>query len=176
MEFDFRVTSGKVHLTDPCYEVDMSSRYGAYNVPARNGDWHVEVEHINSWGFRVKRWRAYHIEENKVNQLNCLSNVLYDNDFGVDSGQFGIFDSEIYDGDSEYDQPGFYRDCCDITLARDLCGVVSKRGFVSSSGFGDGCYDGYASYNANGELIKFVIDFIDENENDNARLFEEDED
>jgi hypothetical protein len=152
MEFDFQIISGKVNLSDPCYNVDTWC--GAYNVPARNGDWHVEVEHIDSFGNRVKQWKAYH--KDFRNQYG----VLMDVDFGVDSGQFGIFDSGIYNDNSEYDEPGFYRDCCDITLTKDSCGVVSEQGFVSSSGFGDGSYIGLASYDDNGDLTMFEIDFI----------------
>jgi hypothetical protein len=86
-------------------------------------------------------------------------------DFGVDSGQFGIFDASIYDGDSEYGQPGFYNDCCEATLTHDRCGTVgdlSQLGFVSSSGYGDGGYFGLGAFDENNNLVKFRITFIEE--------------
>jgi hypothetical protein len=161
MEFDFKITSGKVHLSDPCYKPGTSC--GLYDIPARIGNWHVKVDHINSFGNRVQRWKAYH-EDFKDEFPLSMSN-----EFGVDSGQFGIFDSEIYDSESSYGEHGFYNDCCENTLSNALCGVVSDQGFVSSSGYGDGGYVGFASFDSNGSLVSFEIEFIshvDEEEDD----------
>jgi len=161
MEFDFKITSGKVNLSDPCYK--PGTWCGLYDLPARIGNWHVTVDHITSFGNRVQRWKAYHEDFKDEFPLSMSKQ------FGVDSGQFGIFDSEIYDSESSYGEPGFYNDCCENTLSNALCGVVSDRGFVSSSGHGDGGYTGFASYDGNGNLVSFEIEFISHEE-------EEDED
>ena len=153
MKYEFRIESGQVHLSDPCY--DLSTWCGKYNVPAKNGTWFAEVLESNN---RIAQFGAYH-EDHEEDWVS-----FFDQDFGVDSGQFGIFDVEIYDPESDYDTPGFYRDCCDVTLSRAMCGVVQNRGFVSSTGWGDGSYSAEAKFDENGNLVKFMITFIGDEE------------
>jgi hypothetical protein len=155
MEFDFEITSGKVNLSDPCYGAELNW-CGFFNIPARNGNWHVEVEHTNR---RVKSWKAYH-DHAKTDGLP-ISRL-----YPVDSGQFGIFDSEIYVDPGEHNKPGFYRECCDTTFTRNSCGVVSNRGFVSSSGYGNSIYIGKAVYDENKDLVSFEIVFIRDNDDE----------
>jgi len=160
-EYTFKVTSGKINLTDPCYDEDTTC--GAYQVPAVNGTWCVSVAQKDG---RVSGFSA-HVEESYWNYESPMTA-----DFGVDSGQFGIFDCEIYDGKADYDSPGFYRDCCDLTCGDDQCGVVNDRGFVTSSGHGDGSYVGSASY-ADGLMKSFTMFFIEDEEDDLDNFGEE---
>lgn len=157
-KFTFDIQSGRVNLSDPCYAV--GTWCGAFSLPAKNGEWIVEPEErdMGKWGNRVASFTVCHKDH-----ADALMNVL-EFDFGVDSGQFGIFDSEIYEGDSDYNnEDGFYRECCDTTLSENRLGAVRNRGFVSSTGFGDGGYTGYGAFD-NDELVKFKIVFIGENE------------
>lgn len=153
--FQFEVKSGKVCLSDPCY--DKETWCGKYDVPAKNGVWFAEVSY-NDEG-RVSTVRYAH------NSIDSLANVgLTNQEFGVDSGQFGVFDSSIWEDASEWDDEAatFYGKCCDLTCnAEEGCGVVFGSGFVSSSGYGDGGYDGYLYYAADkpDELVAFYIDF-----------------
>jgi hypothetical protein len=162
MQYSFDVTSGKVNLSDPCY--DPGTWCAAFNIPAANGKWNVEIEHqdFGQWGVRNKSFIAYHQESSGGDK------VMMDVDFGVDSGQFGIFDTSIYhEVCGEYDDNScFYGKCCDVTLNQQTrCGVVDKGGFVTSSGFGDGSYEGYAIYNEKSELIYFSVNFCPNEEN-----------
>lgn len=153
--FSFQITSGKITLSDPCYtpdDPDSKIKCGEYNIPAKNGNWIAEVEYMPNCD-RVKSFSARLID------TPYFAQHIIDTEFGVDSGQFGIFDSSIYEP-GDYDEPGFYRDCCDITMSEDMCGDVYGLGFVSSSGWGDGGYYGTASYNPDtGEMVSFEIDF-----------------
>jgi hypothetical protein len=147
----FTINSGLVNLTDPCYSTDKWC--GLYNVPAKSGTWNVKVETFSD---RVSSWTAYHIDHE-----NDHTDYLVQ-DFGVDSGQFGIFDASNYIGDNDDDERKWYFDICDC---HDHCGntIPDGSGFVSSSGYGDGGYSGYGAYE-DGVLVKFTIVFIEEEE------------
>jgi len=169
MKFQFKISSGKVHLTDPCY--DTSTWCGKYNVPAKNGNWIAELsvldnEQTSGWGQRVAEFEVWHEDVRK----STLFPVPLDVDFGVDSGQFGVFDASTYIGDDEADKRKWYFKICDIT---DNMGGVTEdgTGFVSKTGYGDGGYEGEGAY-IDGELVYFKIVFIEGEEEDND---EEDE-
>jgi hypothetical protein len=152
-EFSFEINSGKVHLTDPCYKT--TTWCGAYNIPAKNGKWYAIPEDGESLGCIISAFTVYH-EDHKLDEVT----ELLDYDLGVDSGQFGIFDTSIYDENTSYDAPGFYRNCCDITLRYPSCGIIGDSGFVSSSGYGDGSYPGYGAFDKDNNLVKFCVRFV----------------
>jgi hypothetical protein len=174
----FEVTSGQVHITDPCY--DLSTWCGMYNAPAKNGLWNAEtvISDEGIWGKRVaelKVWHSAHSPE-FPEKLNA--------DFGVDSGQMGVFDVSIYEENCKYDESSdnFYTQCCKQTLEYSRSGVVGHinptdwigKGFVTSSGYGDGSYNGYAQYDGN-ELVAIKIVFISDPENEDE-VYDEDYD
>ena len=49
-----------------------------------------------------------------------------------------------------------------ITLSPKQAGVIKKRGVVSSSGFGDGCYDVFVSRNEDGKIVAASAIFFEE--------------
>jgi hypothetical protein len=154
-QFEFLVTSSKVCLSDPCYE--KGTWCGEYDVPALNGRWEVEVKHTDG---RVSEFTAYHKDHSGDTMFSCST------EYGVDSGQFGIFDSSIYEPETPFeDKDKFYGSACATTLCDERCGVVFGKGFVCRSGYGDGGYDGCAAYQF-GNLVKFSIVFIHEDEDD----------
>jgi hypothetical protein len=140
------VFSEKVVISDPCYDRDVwcmmndvsvvPGEYNAYALKNDEGD----------FGERVASILCFHNDyfntlfdamEEKWNEIDSI---------GVDSGQAGIFDDSIYPASEEeggeHDNPkSFYGECCEITLGEQQCGILkSKKGFVSSSGYGDGVY------------------------------------
>lgn len=156
MNQTFNVVSGKVCLSDPCYKV--GTWCGKYNVPAMNGKWLVSYEEIDK---TIYSFTAHHEDIHKI-----FYTADWINDLGVDSGQFGIFDASIYDGGGDFDEPGFYKDCCDATLSKANCGIIQGKGFVSSSGYGDGNYSAFALYSEEGELVSLNVVFVEEDEED----------
>jgi hypothetical protein len=121
----FEVVSGRVTLGDPCYESNKT-------VKAKNGPWTARVYKTDegSWGRRVSRVLVHH------EGFDPLARGLRSKraTFTVDSGQAGVFDFSRYGGEE------FYEDCCRATLSNRGVGFVPS-GFVSSSGYGDGCYE-----------------------------------
>lgn len=151
--FEFEVVTSKVCLSDPCYTKDTWC--GEYDIPALNGKWKAEVVRRDN---RIAEFRAFHVNHSAAKMFESST------DFGVDSGQFGIFDSSIYDPETDFeDKDKFYGAVCELTLSKEQCGVIFDKGFVSSSGYGDGGYVGWAAYE-HGNLVSFSIEFISEAE------------
>jgi len=88
---------------------------------------------------------------------------------GVDSGQIMIIDpcyinDEWVKGDWS-DKGSTYGKCCDITTKKGQAGQLNYKGghvglgVVASSGYGDGVYPVYATYNKEGRIMKLEIEF-----------------
>lgn len=167
---EFEITSGKVIVTDPCYEVGTWCQGTLDNVA--KGKWTAFVGRSDErmWGMRCAELTVVHDSyarryeqreqlerEEKFTKEACeKKGVKYSDIFafkplkwedskihvGVDSGQAGVFDADIYPKGEcgEYgDKESFYGQCCDTTLNWPGAGVI-KGGVVSSSGYGDGGY------------------------------------
>ena len=194
----FEVTSGKMVLSDPCYELGTWCQGVAENV--KNGTWVGVLEQSDegAWGVRNSILISMNVEAMKKNPLlerELMSSGDLINWGGVDSGQFGHFDFANYRKDEnaidvpkvwedEWEsQEGdkFYRACCYQTLeTEDSFGVV-PFGVLSSSGYGDGSYPTYGIKDENGEWVGFMTIFIgddedEDNEWEDEEEFEEEED
>lgn len=154
MEYDlitvgtFNVTSGKIIVTDPCYDMDVWCLIK--NISAKNGMWKGGIA-LNPEEGRVSRLMAFHSD---YYEQYCTGKwKLVKGDLGVDSGQCSIFDQKFYKknhgGDyvdptnKKYkDMPNFYSKCCWATFeTKHRSGIVDSSGIVSSSGYGDGSYN-----------------------------------
>lgn len=102
---------------------------------------------------------------------------------GVDSGQLMIVDPCYIKSDFEvdYDQetidaiqagspaevPLNYNGACAVTLGEDSAGSMMHGLAVAfSSGYGDGVYPVYATYNSDGRVVKVEIDMGFDEDND----------
>lgn len=142
----FEVTSGRLVLGDPCYETNPTFK-------ARKGLWTARVVKGDKgfWGERVQRVFVHHVD---FDPSDTSIRVKRQN-FSVDSGQAGVFDKNSYGGEEFYDQ------CCKSTLTKKQYGFL-RNGFVTSSGYGDGCY--FAKiHKISGEAVCLEIVFIIEN-------------
>lgn len=172
MEQKFEIKSGKVVLSDPCYELGTWCQGVINNV--KNGEWCAEATHVESWGRRVASLVSYHKDYPTTANDVMADGKILNFDGGVDSGQFGHFDFDGYRDDNSIigvpricpepeniiceDEP-WYSMCCDRTIGGDGFGVL-PLGVVSSSGYGDGSYDTFGIMNENGEYVAFATIFI----------------
>jgi len=96
------------------------------------------------WGDRIARVVVEHVEH-----AGAAGYQKLDFEVGVDSGQAGVFDLSHYWNDSVAPEVApeevWYSMCCAVTLSECSAGVV-PFGAVSSSGYGDGGYDGFAVF------------------------------
>jgi hypothetical protein len=158
----FRVNSGKLRITDPCYETDV---WCAGEIPAVNGIWNAKIVITNEgmWGDRVQRLICTHVGDGTKYYKNVKSAGL-PFEVGVDSGQAGVYDAEMFalNRGGEYDdKSSFYGRVCEQTLGGSQGGVI-EWGATSRSGYGDGGYSGYVRKLRNGKAIQVEIEFFEE--------------
>lgn len=187
----FEVVSGKMVLSDPCYELGTWCQGVIDNV--KNGTWvgGVEQSEEGVWGLRNSMLISMNVEAleknpNLENELMSRKHLL-DFDGGVDSGQFGHFDFDNYRKDDNIiDEPKAFDDnfekrigdkwysaCCYQTLkTEDDFGAV-PFGVVSSSGYGDGSYLTYGVKDENNQWVGFMTIFIDNEENGFEEQFDD---
>lgn len=164
MNNKFEIKSGKMIITDPCYE---KGTWCTKIVPARNGVWEYDAWSGECGGNgRVHKLTAQHIDPPSTKELRSLKL----NELGVDSGQLGFFDHDQYpstkaEQGSYDDTSSFYGKCCLLTSGENIHGSLGF-GCVSSSGYGDGMYDGFAMLDDDGNIISIEITFIEEEEED----------
>lgn len=175
----FRVTSGCLVISDPCYTKDVWCR-GELNKVV-NGHWIGKVAYEKCSG-RVSAILAVHENLAAIDPDNLVWQKV-EFEVGVDSGQAGIFEEATY-RKAEFaeqipnplcpDEP-WYSMCCAKTLGPEQAGVVNG-GVVSSSGYGDGIYDGFYAIDQAGMVVAVKIEFLPEyEEEEDSYAYEESE-
>lgn len=125
----FEITSGKMIVTDPCY--DKQTWCQAKLDDVRNGTWYATAEYSDEddWGDRVAQIWAWHdslgIDNPGRDFPTCSEFIPYD--IGVDSGQAGFFDLDKYPDDTHKDD-AFYDAVCKLTLSRIPFSVLEEVG------------------------------------------------
>lgn len=166
----FTVGSGKIRISDPCYEKD--DLLGGMVIPAKNGTWiaHVDFADMGGWGNRVSTLTAEFTGSTESTRMNSGTIM-------VDSGQAGIFDLNSYANnkvvknvkrihhESICEADPWYSICCDRTLSNKQWGVV-PNGVVSTSGIGDGCYEVVYFFDNDGLATRVEIKFIGEEDDE----------
>ena len=150
----FKVTD-KIIVADPCYHFDHLGTLVLDNV--LSGKYVATAEVVNN---RVSALAISHF--NFKNEMLESESVGY---IAVDSGQAGFFDLDFFrknEGGEFGDLDSFYGLACAITLSAKQAGVIKKRGVVSSSGFGDGCYEVLVCKNEAGKIVAASVIFFEE--------------
>lgn len=104
----FNITSGKIRVTDPCYDRDTWCTGVLENCA--NGQWIASTEMCEDtgWGRRVSELVICHSTLSPVGDW-IESDIVA----GVDSGQCGFFDDALYPEDT--DEGSFYDRVCEGT-------------------------------------------------------------
>lgn len=175
----FEVKSGAMIVTDPSY--DIGKHYQGMFLNVQKGTWNASVEQTS---------------ENNENHYNKEIQIMADSisphtvyfweevwgqTIGVDSGMVGFFDLESYqkvkineDGEQmerdvtiiEHNAKQWYQTCCDQRNSSNQAGIVDTYGVVTASGHGDGVYPLAVAKKADGTIIGFRLQFIEEEETD----------
>lgn len=157
VEVEFEVRGGLV-VSDPCYvDFDDSDSLDdgqlKHTFPEVEGTWVavVETKDEGSWGIRVSNL----IARKKGHRLSDFTRVPVKL-LGVDSGQMFVgsraslpLDYDMLLSAHDYDDP-------------DEHIIGFAEGAVSRTGFGDGAYELYGYFDADGELKGINVDFIPE--------------
>ena len=180
LEKTFEITSGRLVASDPCYACREGDTRGVRcNIPAQTGTWIAEATcfdniETNGWGDRVARLEVVSSEWNK------LEDSYEEVEMFVDSGQWGVFDSDLYpqgEDTGEYDDPdSFYHKVCHAGDPERSFKfeVIEGLGVVVGSGYGDGGYNCTLTLNE-GKVVKIEIVFIDEYHEEDDYYEEEEE-
>ena len=153
--------SGKAVVSDPCYDRNVWCMLTGIDVKPGQYATYIVKKDEKKFGIRVAAIMAVHTDY--VDSIKTDWEP-YDGCVGVDSGQCGIFDDTLYPVDEksggEYDdEHSFYGECCKLTLGENQGGVlITNKGVVSSSGYGDGSYDLLCQYHE-GERVALMVDF-----------------
>ena len=166
---EFEVETGKVIVSDPCYErpEEMGHRLNGELKNVKNGSWIANIIEIDG---RVGYLICHHQKNPVFTPRASGWKKIRDFEVAVDSGQGGVFDSKYYKddevvkacnrkykGDPINPEDKWYSICCDRTLSKDMAGVI-PFGVVSSTGYGDGCYDASIKKDKN-KIVGIMIDF-----------------
>lgn len=172
------ITSNKITLSDPCYE--LGTWCMIQDIPFPNGVYrvHAEKQDIPNWGERVCEIAVYNkdiVPENEGREMDILWEEL-DGEVGVDSGMAGIYDSEYYKKSHKENSvdENWYNEVCNIfdVFERVHYGVKDNSCVVSSSGFGDGGYTAYIG-KLGDKTVAAKIVFIDETDFEDEEVDEE---
>lgn len=179
-QHEFEVKSGQMVISDPCYTLPTWCQ-GVVKV--KNGTW-IGVPVFLDDLTRVAALIVYNkevITENplRLEELKDYMGTELPFNFGVDSGQFGFFDKDLYRNDESvkdleaaefgqgYDRKDgdfWYRVVTQQTIAQTKMGYQNfggiPSGVVASSGYGDGSYPVFGM-ERDGEYYGFVVVFID---------------
>lgn len=143
----------KIQVSDPSYNFGDSGTITLENI--LNGKYLATIEFENDC-------IAYlHIcHQDFFNDIFEFENIGF---IAVDSGQAGFFDFNyfIHNHGGTFDNlHSFYGSACAITSSPLQAGIINNFGVVSSSGFGDGCYNVFVAKNDDNKIIAAYISFI----------------
>lgn len=148
----------RMRVTDPCYDVGT---WCAGVLDVEPGIWHAFVRlGETSWGRRV----AELVVSRNSEDFDPHTQFLREIDAGVDSGQCGFFDADLYPAQPTEDPDGFYERCCDRTASRPNHAGLLAFGAVASSGFGDGGYPVYTDLPEGAPATTLRLVFIPDGE------------
>lgn len=178
---NLEIKSGKVRVTDPCYDLDVWCAKTLENVATGKWKAFTNMVTVLEGGAHERNGSLIMVHDDMKETPGQLDWRLIGSDIGVDSGQAGIYDLEAFGKDHLYPEvtntldldlsqsPNrFYAANCDLTLTELGAGVL-VQGVVSSSGWGDGVYNYYTVKNDEDEIVAIKVVFID------ADDFDEDE-
>lgn len=164
----FTVGSGKLVVSDPCYQVDNEEDLQIILSNVKNGKWTATISYTPEEV--VKNVFVFYGEKKPSGKWHVCDKLI-----GVDSAQAGIFDMKAFGRDDaiqyvvknvddiEISEVGlkYYVACSDM-VASDAQGGVVPGGAVSMSGYGDGMYEVKVKYNISKKVVGVMIDFGDE--------------
>lgn len=162
----FNVESGKLAVSDPCYDPPTEESGLSTVVHAKKGLWKAEVvtQDEFDWGTRVAELRVLHASVEALPVYWEREDVT----LGVDSGQMAFVDLPKFEGDTRDFPPGgkmiggeWYFNVCD---SHDEGGGILDGGVVSSTGFGDGVYRLFVHRDDDGLVVAARIIFIEHND------------
>lgn len=174
------VNSGKIDITDPCYDADTWCRMNGIAVKPGKYNCYVSTlkgKMAKEWGKRIVSMVIVHADADLTEPLgfNNIGSV------GVDAGLMSIAESGVKPdySDTGWGEACYYLDELEKDSKNGIDAFVStkfsagkkpKKQFWASSGFGDGYYGVYAidshnqkarEYIPDAVMVEFIVPFED---------------
>lgn len=164
------LSKGSLDLTDPCYDKETWCRKTVNKI--KKGTWSCfYLQEAEDEG-RIAQIEIVH---DSVDINDIQRKYISVGSIGVDAGLAGFFENKPDYNDEEWNE------ICDflpfdnpIIVNPDSC--LKCTGFVSSSGYGDGCYEIFGLTDDHFEVVAlkivfFTEDYDEEDEYDEERLY-----
>ncbi len=159
--------SGKMIVSDPAYNFD-EKKYATsewnlnYYVPnTRRGQWNCWISQHTYEESGKRNAAMYVIHASVIDRFNdpVDSSLKWQkvSMVGVDSGQLGVFDANVYYGGNEM----WYNKVTKTISKNPLKAMVNSEYMITETGFGDGMYDLYTLTKKN-KIVGIRVDFIDD--------------
>ena len=147
----------RIRVSDPCYDKDTWCAGTIENVLPGEYDCFYILFDDGDWGKRVAELEIRHQD-----YLHIYADKAEDIDVGVDSGQCGLYDQDYFEQNCGNED--WYDMACQLTYHKEeICfqgGTMDEKGFVTSSGYGDGGYVCFTGRNRGGKVISVRVEFI----------------
>lgn len=157
-----------VILSDPCYEPDIWCSAQVNNMIPGIYDCYADFTEIEHWGTRVTRLvimidNPPHEAPKKVKEVSaCLA---------VDAGVFGIYDEKYFRKKKSENPDAWYeRNVLSWVMKEEGFICEDAKGFITTSGFGDGCYNAYCHLDDHGKVYKIEVVFIVPEDDDSQSM------
>lgn len=148
------VDSGQLIITDPCYLKDW-----------KNNDFSIgeeyKLEAVENIEFTAKNGVEMKISKGKKFKVVSTKGIWFDIVEYINNKKLKVLDRKRTNmNQEEYS----YNGACSATLSEKKAGFVGYEGqaVAMSTGYGDGSYSVYATYNKERRIKKVEIIFIDE--------------
>lgn len=156
----FNISEEKIVVADPSFDYGDSGTLLLKKVLSGKYYATINTANLKECGQIVTSLKICHSDfKNSVLKFERCGVIA------VDSGQAGFFDKKYLvknQGGEIGDLNSFYGLACAITMSPKQAGVIHKKGVVSLSGFGDGCYDVFVARNSANKIVSAYIEFIEE--------------
>lgn len=153
---EFKVTSEKLRISDPCHPSDTWCAGTLKYV--LNGTWKACYKTFGYMPKFITELICHH-KDFPLSQLDFSHRASFE--VGVDSGIAGIFDENYFESDNEI----WYEDVTE-PLMSDVAAYVGDGFVLSRAGYGDGGYDCFYVKTKDGTVIGAKIIFIEEEEDE----------
>lgn len=148
-----------VILSDPCYDLDVWCSCKVQNMIPGIYDCYADFAIMGIWGTRVVRLILVHTNvpnegPAKIKEISaCLA---------VDAGVFGVYDEQYFRKVKDANPDAWYNQNV-LSWINDEEGFICEdaKGFITTSGYGDGCYDAYCYHDDKEKVFKIEVVFID---------------
>lgn len=152
-----------IMLSDPCYEPDTWCSATLHIMRPGIYDCYADFCDQSEWGIRVTRLVIVPAETNETLDYRhevqaCLC---------VDAGVFGVYDRTYFHRKKSENAEAWYdTNVLSWCMKEEAFICEDGKGFITTSGFGDGVYEAFCSHDESGRINAISVVFIQPEEDD----------